>query len=232
MLLRTLEDACNRMLCDDPEAQHELGAIEDKIVALHLGGHAPVHVQIIGGRLYLHHAAPEAEAEAVITKAKAVSNGTEAVSNGTEAASDMPPAAVVRTTPGVLLETLCAATGPEAFSTKDIEISGDVEVVRHLAAALARCRDWEEQLATLLGDAPARKVGWVGRTLAALLREARGNALADLGWYLKDDAGLVARREEVTAFGQDVDALRDASRALEARVQRLEQAHQERGGRP
>ncbi|HWX10536.1 MAG TPA: SCP2 sterol-binding domain-containing protein [Trinickia sp.] len=113
--------------------------------------------------------------------------------------------------------------GGQAAVMKHVKIEGDAEFAT-LLAKLAEHLRWEpeEDLAKLIGDAPAHR-------MAALLRAAGGQAaragrnLRDtVAEFLLDENPQLVRRASLDSFNTDLARARDALARLEKHVERLE----------
>lgn len=106
-----------------------------------------------------------------------------------------------------------------------VTISGDAELLRRLEQIAKRfAPDWDAAFARHLGPTLGPQIG---RALADGLRAAQAGArsLAETASeYLREESRDVATREELNAFADDVDHLRDGVDRLEARLNRLAKA--------
>lgn len=124
---------------------------------------------------------------------------------------------------GTPLAFVALRAGEEATLFRgDVTIDGDTHVgseFRNLLDGIAA--HWEAPLAGLVGEESAQKMKaawdefatWGGQTLLTFARDFAG--------YMMSDAALLADREAVTRFVDDVDTLRSDVDRLAARVQRL-----------
>ncbi|HET6430662.1 ubiquinone biosynthesis accessory factor UbiJ [Dyella sp.] len=190
---RALETALNHTLSLDPDTQQALRALDGRTVQLHLRG-------------------PE------LALAVAVQGGRLQVS---------PPAddsqLRVAATPGSLLGMLLRRGG-DGVAPGKVEIAGDADLARRLEKLASRfAPDFEEAFARSFGDV-------LGVPLARAIRSGLGHArdtaahLAEDGAdWARDEAQLVMGPGEVDDFLDGVDALRERSDRLEARLARLQQ---------
>ena len=103
-----------------------------------------------------------------------------------------------------------------------ISISGDVEVVQKLKSLLSELEmDWEEQLARWVGDSAAHGLGLVFKSLHAWARDTSRVFWLDVGEYLAEETRLLPHADEVTAYLEEVDEVRDDVERLSVRVARL-----------
>jgi len=104
-----------------------------------------------------------------------------------------------------------------------VRIQGDAEIAGQFSELLRLARpDLEQELAALLGDTTARRLGELARDIAALtgsMARSMERAAAD---YLQRPAGQLPTRGEAEQFFSDVDDLADAVARAEARLQRLD----------
>ena len=132
------------------------------------------------------------------------------------------PDCTLRGTPLALLHLGDEKRGPDSLFAGEVTISGDTELAHRLGDVLGGMDiDWEEELSRYTGDIVAHQVGrgvrgglrWGSRTLETLG--------LDVAEYLREEAALLPDREEIDAFVQDVDELRDDVERLEARLRLL-----------
>ena len=104
----------------------------------------------------------------------------------------------------------------------DIHLEGNGEVAQGLRDFLATLDiDWEELLARVIGDTPARVMM---RSLAEVAQAAQrfGAATQSNGRdYLHEESGLLPNASEIDQFMREVDRLRDDLARLEQRFDRL-----------
>jgi len=191
LLGRALQGALGRALALDPDTQQQLAALDGRSVQLHLRG-------------------PEL-AFAVI-----VADGKLRVGPAQDGDSLR-----VSTTPGALL-ALAFKQDDEHIAPGKIDIAGDAGLARHLEKLLRGfAPDAEEACTRLFGDVLGVPVA---RTTAATLQHVRDTAAhlrEDGADWLRDEARLVMGPGELEGFLDEVDALRERSERLQARVARL-----------
>ncbi|MCC7412181.1 MAG: SCP2 sterol-binding domain-containing protein [Gammaproteobacteria bacterium] len=112
-----------------------------------------------------------------------------------------------------------------------VQLRGDLEAAQVLQDVAARLGiDWEELLASVIGDVGAHQIGRGARALARWIAGARDALAADVADYLRYESGLLARQDEVDQYVDAVDLVRDDVERLEARLRRLESRRGNRGG--
>src|SRR5690625_1707379 len=191
-LLRPLEVTVNRLLALDPETPARLRPLAGRSVLVEL---------------------PEA---GLSLRAEFHEQGlrlaqTDEAENSVDGSVRLPAKAAV---------SLARARGAQA---QGVEFRGDVAVVhalRRLAGGLEI--DWEDQLAKLLGDVLAHRVGLTFRSALGWLGQSRRTFEANVGEYLTEEAQQLPPKLEVAAFLNDIDALRQDCDRLQARIERLE----------
>jgi len=193
-----LQAAANRLLRADPDAAGALRAVDGKTVAVHIAGDAAagraVVVHVADARLWCR---PGRRAEA----------GTALTAQAE-----------------TFLKALRRLCGGEVCDFDEIEISGDLDTGRRFIAALARLQvDWEEEVARFIGDAPARAAGGAARALGRLLSQNCAAAAEDFGWFLKDEAQLAARADEVDALAHEVRRLHADAAEFSRRLRAAEE---------
>jgi ubiquinone biosynthesis protein UbiJ len=187
---RALETALNRVLALDPETGRALASLE-------------------GRRIVLTFTAPALAMAFTVTDGHlrvGPAGDTEpdlAVSGGLAGFAAMLPGLGGRAAPG------------------QVRISGDAELARRVQQ-LARGfdPDWQQPFVAAFGDILGVQVA---KRVAALLAGARrfgGEVAASVGERLTEADGAVVGREELAAFADDVDDLRDAAERLLARAAR------------
>lgn len=124
---------------------------------------------------------------------------------------------------GTPLAFVALRAGEEATLFRgEVTIDGDVHLGREFRKLLdGIAAHWEAPLAGVVGEESAARmkaaweefVAWGGQTLLTVARDFAG--------YMKSEAALLAEREAVTRFVDDVDTLRADVDRLAARVKRL-----------
>ena len=113
-----------------------------------------------------------------------------------------------------------AAREEAAFAALDMQ--GDAalaEDVRFLARHLTW--DAEEDLARVVGDAPAHRAASAARALRDWSRDARLRLAQGAAEYWTEEQPIIASRVKLESFARGVSALDDALGRLEGRVERL-----------
>lgn len=103
-----------------------------------------------------------------------------------------------------------------------VKLGGSAEVAESLAFVFRNLKwDAEGDLAGIVGDIPARRLAMFGQTAIAGIQEGIAKASENIAEYAVEDSGLLASEKDLTAFGKDVNSLRDDLARLEMRISRL-----------
>ncbi len=133
------------------------------------------------------------------------------------------------TVSGRLGDLIALARDPEAGGS-GLRFEGDAAVAQQVRRFFRELDvDWEEGLATYLGDAPAHQIGRLVRGVRGWFAESTDAAGRNLAEYLTEERRDLPPRAEVEAFLDDVDRLRSDADRLAARVTLLEQRHRGSG---
>lgn len=103
-----------------------------------------------------------------------------------------------------------------------VKLGGSADVAESLAFVFRNLKwDAEGDLAGIVGDIPARRLGLFGRSAVAGVQESFGRAAGSMAEYLVEDSGLLASGKDLVAFGENVNGLRDDVARLEKQISRL-----------
>lgn len=193
---RVLEAALNRAVALDPETAQALRALDGRRIELALQSPPlALELRVDDGRLRV---GPPTQADE--------------------------PDLSVRSTLGALLGQLPALLGTrrdEAPAVGGMRIAGDAELARRLQRLAERFDpDWQKPFVAVFGDVVGVQVA---NAFAAALAQARtlGGALAgSAAEYVVEESRDVVGRDELEAFLDDVDGLRDDVERLAARIAR------------
>ena len=121
--------------------------------------------------------------------------------------------------PPFLLPRL-AAREEAAFA--EVQMQGDAALADEVAF-LARHLSWdaEEDLARVVGDAPAHRAASAARSFRDWARDARLRMAQGAAEYWTEEQPLIASRVKLESFAREVSALSDDLARLEERVARL-----------
>ena len=188
---RFVEDSLNRVLEFDPETRRDLAALDGKIFEFVLPRQVHFYLTIEDDRILVTESC-DADADATLR--------------------------------GTLLAFASAFRGgsADAFASGDIEVSGDVEIVHQFGAVVGGLDiDWEEPLARVVGDMPARQAGNLVRTGLRWMRSAGDSIERNVAEYLQEERRDLAPRSRIEHLLDDIDTLRSDVDRTAQRVERL-----------
>lgn len=111
--------------------------------------------------------------------------------------------------------------GDQAAVFSSAKISGSVDLAEALGFVLRNLRwDVEHDLAQVVGDIVARRAVQFAGSFARWHTGSSTRLVESVAEYLREDAGVLARRSEVEQFCGGVDALRDDLARFEKRLER------------
>ena len=174
--------------------------LEGKSLRIDIEGLIRLRAVCVGGRLALM-AGDDSEADALITG---------------------PPAALIR---------LLAADADRPLGKASLQVRGDAEVAAGYRELMHLARpDPEEEMARVIGDVPARRLGNFGRHAFSFLRRAGRTFGENIAEYLQEESRDLPSKPEVEDFLSGVDELREAKDRVDARIARLERLQLGRAG--
>ncbi len=123
--------------------------------------------------------------------------------------------------------------GGQPAVMKHVKIEGDAEFAQ-VIGKLAEHLRWEpeEDLARVVGDAPAARLASLARAAHAQALRTGRNVLGSVTEYLLDENPQLVRRVELDGFNDELSRTRDALARVEKRIERLEQKTSARGASP
>lgn len=190
--------ALNRLLALDPDAREAVVKLEGRRIGVHLRG-------------------PE------IAFSIAARHGTLQIEPPPGAGDDgSPDDFEVNATPGALL-AMALGRGNGARPAGKVEIAGDAELA-HRVQQLARDYrpDFEAAFARVFGDVAGTAIARALHDAAQWAGQGAKQFRDDGIDWLRDEARLTVPPAEVNAFLDDVDALRERTERLAARVRNLD----------
>lgn len=192
---RALETALNRALALDPDTRDSLRPLDGRRVAMRLASPPlALQIRVAGERLEVGPVEDE-------------------------------PDLSVRSTLGGLLSQLPFLRNDDAPPVGRLRIEGDADLARRLQKLAERFDpDWQQPFVRVFGEILGVQIA---NACAAGLRHARDAAGAfatNAAEYVTEESRDVIPREELNAFHDDVDTLRDDVERLAVRVARLRNA--------
>ena len=191
---RALEAALNRALALDPDTRDGLRALDGRALVLRLAT-PPVALQVgvDGERLRVGPVDGEAE-----------------------------PDLSVRATLGGLIAQLPFMRRDDAPAVGSLRIEGDADLARRLQRLAERFDpDWQRPFVAAFGDIAGVQIAQVFATALRGAKTAAGVMAANTADYVQHESRDVVGRDELGAFFDDIDTVRDDVERLAARVARL-----------
>lgn len=193
-LLATLEKAANQALASDPASLQALTNHSGRLLAFHLRFPATsVYLLVVEDGIELFHAS--------------------------DAAADVSVSAAANELAALFFNWNLQPS----LIGGSLQIEGDRELLQSVRDILKQLDiDWGALLSPWVGDDIAQQLDFGGRQLMSWMREAGSQLGKQLGQYFTQDSGLLALRQDVYEFCQDVDELRFDADRLSARINRLQ----------
>ena len=123
------------------------------------------------------------------------------------------------------LGDLAASSGTlreQAF--KAVKITGDADLAQLLGRLAGQLRwEYEEDLARLVGDAPANFAVMQGKKFIAASRSAASDFLDNVVEYVSEERKVLLNKRDFTAHKLALNDLRESVERIEKRIQLLEQ---------
>ncbi len=120
-------------------------------------------------------------------------------------------------------QALLSVLHDPAAVMRTARISGSAEFAEALGFVLTRIRwDAEEDIATWVGDIPARRLTALFGKMAVWQKQAAQRLGENLAEFLTAESSVLAGSANANHFVAEVDVLRDDVARLEKRIQRLE----------
>lgn len=145
---------------------------------------------------------------------------TDALLIETEAPSSID--VTIRAKPSTILKIARDGMDNAELESGELEIAGDAITGQRFAKLLSELNiDWEELLAQRIGDVPAHILS---SGFSSLLTWGKGTSSAlkdNMNEYLVEEARLLASHSAVNQYLDGVDALRNDTARLAARIQQL-----------
>jgi ubiquinone biosynthesis accessory factor UbiJ len=152
-----------------------------------------------------------------------VFNAGLALVNGDDAAAELSADATISGSAPALLQ-LMRGEGPSAATRAGVQIRGDAEVANlYRQLFVAAKPDFEEELSRWIGDMPARRLSEVARSVRSWARRTRRTAGENIAEYLQEEGRDLISKTEHEEFLAGVDAVRESTDRIEARLKILEQ---------
>jgi ubiquinone biosynthesis protein UbiJ len=103
-----------------------------------------------------------------------------------------------------------------------VKIAGSVDIAESLAFVFRHLKwDVEADLASVVGDVPARRLALFGKQFGLRLQDGTRRLAENMVEFATEDSSLLAAHRDVECFSKEVDHLRDDTARLEKRIARL-----------
>jgi len=134
--------------------------------------------------------------------------------------------------PSLTLEVSSRALGDLAASSgglreqafKAVKITGDADLAQLIGRLAGQLRwEYEEDLARLLGDAPANFAVRQGKKIVSASRSAASDLLENVIEYVSEERKVLLNKRDFTVHKSELNNLRESVDRMEKRIQFLEQ---------
>ena len=106
---------------------------------------------------------------------------------------------------------------------KSVKITGDADLAQLLGRLAGQIRwEYEEDLAQLIGDAPANFVVRQGKKFVSAGQSATSDLLANVVEYVSEEKKVLLNKRDFMIRKNELNTLRDAVDRMEKRIQLLE----------
>lgn len=124
--------------------------------------------------------------------------------------------------PRVLVQRLVRREGDESILS-GVTVEGDADLLLRFGKLLERVGfDQEEIVARIVGDGAAHRVSSAISGFLGWGRKAASTLALDAAEYLREETGDLPHKDDVEAWGREVESLKQRADALSARLARLE----------
>ena len=194
LLCAGLEIALNRYFALEPEVLADLGKLSGRVIALQAEGP--------GWEFFL---CPHATGVQVLDQWSGK------------------PDVRIRARPSQLLRQALRGGSGEGSPLSGVQVEGDAGLMQQFSTLLSRVGfDLEEWLARWMDGGAAHRVNETLRGLAGWGRQTASTLALDTAEYLREETRDLVHRADVEQWMAAVDALRERSEGLAARLARLE----------
>jgi ubiquinone biosynthesis protein UbiJ len=138
------------------------------------------------------------------------------------AEADAEPDAII-CAPLLTLARMASSGGAAELRDGSVDFTGDARTAAAFQALLGFAKpDLEEELAAVVGDVAAHRLGELARGLRSWSRQASDTMSENIREYLQEESRRTPSRYEVERFGRQLQVLRDDVARAEARLKQLE----------
>lgn len=212
--LASAEALFNRNIAASTDARALTRRLEGTSLLIEVENLLRVRICVFNGGLALLNGADEA------TEAGGAAAHEGAAQAGA-AQAGIPNATISGSAPALL--RLLRDEGSAVAGRGGVQIRGDAEIANLYRQLIAAAKpDFEEELSRLIGDMPARRLSQVARSVRSWARRTRRTAGENISEYLQEEARDLVSKPEHEEFLQGVDAMREATDRIEARLKHIE----------
>ncbi|TQV74657.1 hypothetical protein FLL45_06760 [Aliikangiella marina] len=188
-----IEQAGNRLLSLDPEAQSKLESFADKVI----------HIRIEDFQLDYYFLFPGGSL-VVLPK------------------SDREPSASIQGKMSAFIGSINAENSGDSIFKGDLHFSGEINVARQFQSLTQSLKiDWQEPISQVFGDVVGHNISQGIKHIGGFLEGFIGNLKQDVPEYLREEIQVTPSKLELDNFYESIDTLRSQTDRLEARIQRL-----------
>lgn len=194
LLFSVLENAINQALKLDPDTQKRLKSLQGKIIK--------IVITDWGMEMYV---APKADKIYLYAEWASPADAT-----------------ICGSLTGLFRVAVKGASGVSLFE-QGVQVEGDIELGEQLREMIRQLDlDWEGCLAKILGDSVTHAISWRAKKVVATSKQTTANLAHQYRDYWQFEKNYLPSAEQVEAFYQEIDQLKEDIDRAEARLLRLE----------
>ena len=151
--------------------------------------------------------------------------GFELISNGLlqPAFNPTEPTLILHVSAKALSDLAGSSGGLREQAFKAVKITGDADLAQLIGRLAGQLRwEYEEDLAQLIGDAPAHLAVQQGRKFISASRAAAADLVGNVIEYVTEENQLILNQRDFMIRKNELNALRDSVDRLEKRIQLLQ----------
>jgi ubiquinone biosynthesis protein UbiJ len=140
------------------------------------------------------------------------------------------PDTVIQSSPlGLIRLSLLPVSKARSLFHDEIQLTGDIELGQQVKKIFDGMDiDWEGHLAHFTGDVVAYQFGSLFRRGLALKQQITDSFCDNVGEYLQEELRMLPPAEEISDFFDDIDRIAQDTERLEAQINWLNAAHENR----
>ena len=134
------------------------------------------------------------------------------------------PTLALEISPSALSGLVTSSGNLKEQAFKAVKITGDADLAQLIGRLAGQLRwEYEEDLAHLIGDAPAHFAVRQGKKWASATRSAAGDLLDNVVEYVSEERKVLLNKRDFLVHKSQLSDLRDAVDRLDKRIQLIEQ---------